>query len=261
MATVNVIVTSTPVSRWTLRPYNPQQKVICAPNFWVPTYKVTVQGVKGDFQVIRFGIQRKKRVPIPEKWSCDCGLTVERTYDAVWVPDYRPVSFEGSIPGGWLLKREGSFLIHEGTPFSDMPLGTYGCVEVLGAKGKASEWFRFLNGIAQVSGVTYSNFQKVGMRVTIKKAAYPVAVSQVVDASVRKALGQVLADGPYGEFEISHKGIETVIRSTYSEKAESQRVVSQQELDDLNAIRYGYVIEPSGVKLLDKFIADPKKRI
>lgn len=151
---------------WALSPYNPQQGVIGAPEYLVPTYKLKVVGEARDFQVIRFGIKRTNVSPPPETRLCDVGLFKENTYTGTWLPTYRVHSGSGSLPGAWQLY--GNFLIHEGSPDPNDAWGTYGCIEVVGR----NEWRRYLRTITRIGEAQLNQISKQkNLIVRIKAAA------------------------------------------------------------------------------------------
>jgi len=157
---VIVTVTNEKTSQlWTLCPYNRPEGVEGAPEYWVPTYKMTITGPVPAFKVIRFGLQRKNLDPPPAERPCDAGLFKENVFYPVWLPTYRVHSGPGSIPGAWQLYR--SFLIHEGSPDPDAGWGTLGCIEVVGK----NEWHRFLNAIQRLAG---ASLDQVGRHKTLK---------------------------------------------------------------------------------------------
>ncbi len=258
---VNITLTKTQLkSRWTLRPYNPINKIWAAPEYLVPAFRMKVDGVAKPFEVIRFGLQRRNRRPIPLRRKCDAGLFRRHRYQVKrWLPNYNPQSHPGTgVPGAVVIT--GNFYIHEGATFTYDPWGTYGCVEVVG-KG---EWRRFLSSLTQIGGADVPDIIAAGkMTVSVEGSAGCRAQLKVRDRSVRHALGKALSRSLRRKqgYELLHDDVIKIIRSTYTEKRRRSRSVSTQEWNDLYEIKWGYTMESRSRKLIEDFLDDPRKRI
>jgi hypothetical protein len=240
---MKIHVTSEEVGKSTLKEYNKQLGIYAAPLYIVPTYRMKVEGV-GDFEVIRVGLSRVPSSVAPKSVRrCDVGVFHAQTITSpTWV-DYSPQTGPGTVPGAVRLWKEKGFLIHEGPALRDRAMGTYGCVEVMGA----AEWNQFVQKVK-------SPTQRGKVTLVFDALTAPDAQLAIKSIALRKKWAAALHEkamspGKYKGLELSQADIDGLMTV-----AEGDRQVTVDETRDLYFIGMNYVMPKSAARKLEKFV-------
>lgn len=247
---MKIHVTSEEVGQSTLKEYNKQLGVYAAPLYIVPTYKMTIEGV-GDFEVVRVGLSRSpSHAPKPLR-KCDVGVFKAQTITGpTWI-DYTPHSGPGTLPGAVQLWKDKNFLIHEGPDDRNRAMGTYGCVEVMGA----ANWQQFVDKVKAPTR---------GGKVTLvfDALAAPNAELAIKDSSIRDKWALALYEksmspGKYFPIELSEPDVESLMKISEG----GARGVTVEEVRDLYFIGMNYSMPDPAVQKLTGFLQKHAKAL
>jgi hypothetical protein len=243
---MEIHITSEQVKSVLVREYSKELGIFAAPIYWLPTYKMTVEGV-GPFEVIRVGLNRSQVEHPKDTRTCNVGVFHAQTVtDPAWDNNYSPVTREGTIRGGlrlWpLVKEKMHFLIHEGPGDRLHAMGTAGCIEVVGEPN----WKQFVDKVKPQA-------LKRKVMVVFDELTQPEATLAIKDPGMKNIWAPALYDkwknNTSSDIELTDDEVRQLIRATKVNDGS----IKPQALDDLYLIALNYVANDQK-KVIDELV-------